>query len=300
MTMTHQATLLETLATLPNHWQIVPTNGNKMPLGCQWQLRPFTPQRMLNYLSNNGTIPVLDKNLQPIHIHPQGIGLLTGSNSKEFLMAMDADGESAHQKILSKGKLPQTIAFTSGRPGRAQYLFSLKCSTDRIRSRRITTAPREALELRGNGLQSVLPPSPHPITGSYKWLPRCSPSQTEVAIAPDWLVDEMLLPAKHPTKSSFLYAPPSTTINGPSKTSISLEQALLLLEVIHPKFADDYTPWIFTGMALKYISPSLLEAWDNWSQLSPKYNPGECTDKWQSFRGHGITEKTLIYYAIHS
>ncbi|MEQ8464212.1 PriCT-2 domain-containing protein [Coleofasciculus sp. E1-EBD-02] len=53
-------------------------------------------------------------------------------------------------------------------------------------------------------------------------------------------------------------------------------------------------------MSLKYISPNLLPAWDEWSQLSPKYKPGECAYKWGTFNGQGITDKTLHYYARNS
>jgi len=81
---------------------------------------------------------------------------------------------------------------------------------------------------------------------------------------------------------------------------MTVEQAKLLLEIIHPRYADDYESWIFIGMSLKYISDSLLPDWEEWSQLSYKYQPEECKYKWESFRGVGITERTLHYYAKYS
>ena len=39
----------------------------------------------------------------------------------------------------------------------------------------------------GNHLQSVLPPSKHPETGSYCWIN--SPSTTRLAVAPDWFLE---------------------------------------------------------------------------------------------------------------
>ncbi|MGH2412184.1 MAG: PriCT-2 domain-containing protein [Microcystaceae cyanobacterium] len=36
-----------------------------------------------------------------------------------------------------------------------------------------------------------------------------------------------------------------------------------------------------------------LSDWENWSQLSPKYTPLECTYKWESFPGSGITDRYL-------
>jgi Primase C terminal 2 (PriCT-2) len=76
-----------------------------------------------------------------------------------------------------------------------------------------------------------------------------------------------------------------------------IKSALTFLEVLHPRFADDYWSWIQVGMALKSVNPILLKAWDKWSQLSPKYKPGECDYKWQSFRRTGITIYTLAKYA---
>jgi hypothetical protein len=82
-----------------------------------------------------------------------------------------------------------------------------------------------------------------------------------------------------------------------SHTENNIQTALTLLEVIHPRFADDYWSWIQVGMALHSVSPILLKAWDTWSQLSPKYKPGECAYKWQSFRRTGITIRTLFRFA---
>ena len=45
---------------------------------------------------------------------------------------------------------------------------------------------KEALEIRFNGRQSILPPSRHPTTGRYKWIN--SFSDCEVADAPEWVI----------------------------------------------------------------------------------------------------------------
>jgi len=191
--------LISTLFILPEHWLIIPTNGNKQPLGYQWQLHPFSPSQMAKLLTQTGAVQVLNKHRGFYPVTPQGIGLLCGQTEPEFLLAVDVDGESAHAKIqeLSRGRgLPKTVAFTSGRPGRAQYLFSLPGINHQLKSCKISTAPGEALELRGTGLQSVLPPSPHPLTGSYKWLPHCRPDQADVAHAPQWAIDRMTNPVR--------------------------------------------------------------------------------------------------------
>jgi hypothetical protein len=279
--------LLETLAILPKNWRLVPVNGNKQPLGCQWQKYPFSPTQMLLTLSKQGYLYVLGRNNQPYPIIPSGVGILLGQTKSDFLIALDVDGHSAH-KLLKP--IPPTISFTSGRAGRCQHLFR---SLIPISPKRIITAPGEGIEIRAANQQSVLPPSPHPLTGYYRWLPGCRPDQIEVAIAPDWIV-ELGTPQNPPTVRKL--STTKTRVNQISK--ISVEMAKLLLSQVHPRYADDYGSWIRIGMSLHHISFSLLPDWDNWSQLSPKYIPGECHYKWASFKGKGITDRTLFWYAI--
>ena len=118
-------------------------------------------------------------------------------------MAVDQDGASAIDKIqeLSGGQpLPKTVAFTSQRPGRCQYLFLVpEQYKDAIRTKKLKTGANgddnkpEQLELRWTNLQSVLPPSMHPITGQYHWVPGCAIDETEIEIAPNWLLEQMLI-----------------------------------------------------------------------------------------------------------
>ncbi len=235
-------------------------------------------------------------------VRPSGIGLLCGQNSQEFLIAIDCDGFSAHSFVLqiSGGQpLPKTVAFTSGRLGRCQYLFRVPGTNWQLKSRRFNTGMEESLELRGTGMQSILPPSPHALTGKYRWVSRCSPDMQEVAIAPDWLIKLMTKPSNRrvnfPTINTY-----KTTKYTHSCNKINITHALLLLEVIHPKFANNYHSWIMIGMALKYISQDLLWAWDKWSQLSAKYVAGECNYKWGNFQGTGISDRSLIFFANQS
>ena len=149
------------------------------------------------------------------------------------------------------------------------------------------------MEIRGSGLQSILPPSPHPLTGTYRWLPDCRPDQVAVAVAPDWL-SKLLKTSIRQQKYAQIQSLPSISLGN---CQTSPEMARLLLEVIQPQFADNYHTWIFTGMALKYVSNDLFLDWDAWSQLSSKYVPGECAYKWASFRGQGISDRYLHYLA---
>lgn len=73
------------------------------------------------------------------------------------------------------------------------------------------------------------------------------------------------------------------------------------IQHLAPARADDYFDWINVGMALHSVHDSLLDAWDQWSQQSDKYQPGDCAAKWASFKGHysgrPITLGSLLYWA---
>lgn len=233
-------------------------------------------------LETFGKVKVKSQNRNSYYVVPTGYAIICGHNTQEYIVALDCDGESAYKNIPL---LPQTIAFSSGQPGRAQYLFKINVETDNLRSKKIPTGAGERLELRGTGHTSVLPPSTHPVTGKYHWLPGSNPKETELAAAPDWIVEKML-PRSQPPKIAY----PRLHPNG--------DEILLLLQKIHPSFADDYNWWIKVGMALKSISPDLLSVWEDWSRQSSKYKPGECSYKWNSFGGkHGISIGTLYYLA---
>ncbi|NJM63474.1 MAG: hypothetical protein HC849_30185 [Oscillatoriales cyanobacterium RU_3_3] len=173
---------------------------------------------------------------------------------------------------------------------------------------------------------SVLPPSPHPITGKYVWI--ASPTQCEVAPAPQWILTQMQQPKTvNPPASDRAFRERNTAASDPildrnieasnpildrnlaererivferNPTALdppNLSEIKLLMEVIHPKFADDYHSWLFAGMALKSTSSFLLSDWDEWSQQSSKYVPGVCQAKWISFKGSGITSRYLYWLA---
>ncbi len=278
--------LIESANNLPPHWLLVPTQG-KQPLGFEWQKYPYNPITLATTLAF-GSIQVKNREQKLYNVVPTGFGVICGRNEREYLVAIDCDGASVHSKIPP---LPKTIAFTSGLPGRAQYLFKIAGNCDRLKSRKITFAPSEQLEIRGTGHASVLPPSVHPVTKKYNWLPGCSPREIEVAVAPNWIIEQMSPPLPPPAQHR-------KNITYQSRSSNNDEtRALKILQKIPTHYADDYHLWIRVGMALKNVSPNLLCAWDTWSQQSSKYKPGECEFKWKSFTKSGQTIGTLYYLA---
>lgn len=265
---------------MPSHWLLTPTK-QKQPLGFNWQEQPFTPETLKEQLEAFGKVKVKSERGSYYSV-PTGYAIICGQNTNEYIVALDCDGESTYRNIPS---LPQTIAFSSGRLGRAQYLFKIVTKTEDLKSRKISTEAGEKLELRATGHASVLPPSIHPLTGKYFWLPGSSPIETQLAVAPDWIVEEMLAQLH----------PPNVTYSFHVHTDA--DKIARLLQKIHPSFADDYDWWIKVGMALKSINSDLLSAWEDWSRQSPKYKPGECQYKWNTFKKQGVSIGTLYYLA---
>src|SRR4028118_2046181 len=140
------------LSKIPHPWPLVPVVG-KRPYKKNWVNKECDRSEILAELQTGKAT---------------GVGLKLGNG----LLAVDIDGESAAKllfKLSGQNILPVTTAWTSGRPGRKQYLFSVAGKDwNRLRNLRIGTnvvgvdGVEECLEFRWLGTQSVRPPSIHP------------------------------------------------------------------------------------------------------------------------------------------
>lgn len=290
---------------------LVPIGNNKQPLGDRWQQRPFTASQLIEAIEGGGvSVPIQNKTKK---IQPLGFGLITGRSvtmqgNSHFLVAIDQDGDSARRKIdeLSEGRsIPKTVAFTSDRPGRCQYLFLIpEQYADAIKTKKIKTGvigddgKAEQLEFRWSNLQSVLPPSVHPTTGEYRWVDGCAIDETEIALAPNWIIEQMLIePFEQRCRGAGVTSFSHTSTSLQTKWT-DLDFALSYLDAVSSYRASDYDEWLTVGMALHSIDDTLLDAWDKWSNQSAKYKPGECERKWRSFSaGGGVTLGTLAHMA---
>ena len=280
---------------------LVPFNGRKQPLGDGWQQRPFNTAQLIQAIENGGvSVPFRGRLHQ---LQPKGFGVLNGSvitvQGQSFaLMAVDQDGGSAIKKIqsLSNGHLlPVTPTFTSGRDGRCQYLFLVPEElASKVQSRRLSTGVKgEQLEFRFHNLPSILPPSLHPSMGRYHWVDGREIDRIPIAIAPDWVLEQMTIPVKPPLKGII---PRFSASRGDIHQSV--DYALSYLQALDPVRADDYDSWVRVGMALHTVDESLLPEWECWSQQSSKYRPGECEQKWRSFsNAKGVKLGTLGFWA---
>lgn len=71
-----------------------------------------------------------------------------------------------------------------------------------------------------------------------------------------------------------------------------------LLKYIDPSELN-YQEWVNVGMALKYEG-YCVEDWDIWSMSDKRYQQGECSKKWDTFKGTGIpvTGGTIVQMAM--
>jgi len=165
---------LQTLESLPHDWRkgLICIGRHKQPID------PRTGGPLANWPS--APMPAL-RDL----IEAPAVGLITGTRTN--CLCLDFDGEAAWQVFeqLFGGKakelLPQTIAWTSGKPMRCQAAFKIPLSDQEL----LVSKRRKigALELRWNGQQSVLM-GHHPETGAYKWLKGKAPWETSLATFP--------------------------------------------------------------------------------------------------------------------
>jgi len=161
---------LRVIERLYPNMPLVPVKG-KSPKDKGWQNNPKTAPELIEVFN------------KPTHY--TGYGCLLGypfdwRGHKIALMALDIDGLGAQEeldKILNGRTLERTVAWTSRREHRSQHLFFVreddfeKLRTKKLKSDRTGDDGKiEMLEFRWKGLQSVLPPSYHPMTGNYEWI----------------------------------------------------------------------------------------------------------------------------------
>jgi hypothetical protein len=110
------------------------------------------------------------------------------------LIGLDSDEKGGEELLarLSRGDLPQTLEFTSGKGRR--LLYRVPAGVELRPTPKPGGLEVESGELRllGLGSQTVMPPSRHKDTGRrYAWVPGHAPGEIEPAVAPAWVVELM-------------------------------------------------------------------------------------------------------------
>lgn len=229
--------LVQALNSFPSHWSLTPL-WEKRPYREGWQSEAFIPHQDLAQIILHGEERLSKRTGKPYQAFCSGYGLRLGDASGG-LLAVDVDGNSAENLLRALGEtsLPQTVTWTSGKPGRRQLLYQIPDHyRERLASFRrktitewegLTTDAGELLEFRYNQHQSVLPPSFHLETGQYRWL--TSPEETEIANAPSWLCDFLVThtqPKANPQQTTFSRIREiSSGVTGNSPLSCLLQEA---------------------------------------------------------------------------
>ncbi|GAQ92771.1 hypothetical protein KFL_011300020 [Klebsormidium nitens] len=87
-----------------------------------------------------------------------------------------------------------------------------------------------------------------------------------------------------------------TKVVQPKCNIVLLGEVEQLIAMLSPARADNRSDWIALGSSLHSVDEGLLPVWDTFSQLSSKYQAGECEKLWYDFKP-GNTIRSLHYWA---
>jgi len=266
------------LDLLPPQWGLVACGKRKQPYQKRWQKSPLTKAEISTEISQGRC---------------HAVGVLCGVPSGGLLF-VDHDGPSCAELVrrLSgesvEDALPSTLVISSGRNGRAQYVYHVpEMFWSDIQTHKIPTGQQgddgkaEQLEFRWSGCQSVVMGA-HPSTAGYHWLHDAD----AITTAPLWMIEQMLKPSQT-SPAARPAARPAAMTDG--------DWAREYLAAIPP--AEDYDTWLQIGMALHSASADLLPEWESWSAGATNFEPDVCSKKWASFKRSGRGLGTLGYLA---
>lgn len=151
------------------------------------------------------------------------IGLKLGQTTHHNLIGIDIDGElgAATFETVSKGQIvPHTWEFTSGNGRR--LLYQLPNGIVTKKNRFVWKEGHEELAFLAEGQQTVLPPSQHANGKQYKWVELHAPTECDIAMAPQWILD--IVTQKVSTESS---GDPEDLPFGEQSTPVVLEENMV-------------------------------------------------------------------------
>ena len=225
------------------------------------------------------------------------VGIATGRENGVFVMDVDRhgaeDGFKTLQGILDEEQTELPAGPCQATPnGGMHYLFrwqeNATSSTGKI---------GPAIDTRGGTLDSCkghIVAFPSIVDGKqYKWM-----TSGPLPDIPKWVMARMGVPWK-PAKPLPSGRGNENVEDADVEETVPMEQVQRLLRAIDPNSVD-YDEWLRIGMAIKsqYPDDDGLAAWDGWSAYGEKYEPTECTKRWEGFDDLGATRMaTLFHYA---
>ena len=265
----------------------------------QWNKKPLSIHEAIR-LGTNYINPTKD-DASPITL--TGLGLHLGKFTKTGCFDFDQE-KLTKEEIEKKFKewfkreikeLPKSISWTSGKPNRYQVAFEIPENYWDLLGNHNSPPELPEMELRWDKLQSVLPPSKHPETGSYKWIN--SPKEVPLAKAPEWFLEgwarlsEKDIKPKKRDSNDIKYR---RTRDELDYDSSRVEEGLTKYCQDHKYITfSEYEHWNRIGMALHSLSKEWEEAsegkivdlhldeWLTWSSKQHNYDYSKCIKKWE-------------------
>ncbi len=296
--------VLETLQGVPPSWDSGYTPViNKCGFVLDWQNKPLTIHEAIKL----GTHYINPKKPEKGPTTLNGIGLHLNEYTKTGCLDFDKENltkeeiESKFQEHFGRSinELPKSICWTSGKLNRYQIAFKIPEEYWETITHIKDNPKLPEMELRWGKCQSVLPPSRHPETGSYRWIN--SPNNVPLAIAPEWFLHGWAMlskPTTKPKKRKFIDFIEKRTRDeldyDSSRVSDGLMEYCQDHKFINYSSKPNYTPWSEIGMALHHLSKEIEEAtegktvdthlddWLEWSSKHDNYSFSECMKKWES------------------
>ena len=248
-----EAKVFGALEGAPESWKYTPVKDKRGYLK-KWEQQPKTLHEVLK------------------ESYANGVGLHTGEVTKTVAIDVDKENLSLDQikdnfkNYFGKSldELPNSISWTSGKTDRYQIAFEVPQAYWEKVEHCEDKPELPEMEIRWNLHQSVLPPSYHPETGSYKWIN--SPKDVVLAEAPEWFLEGWVKLSKiksKPKKKSFIDIKYKRTRDELDYDSSRVEEGLKVYCQDHKHITfSDYGHWNKIGMALHSLSKEWEEISD--------------------------------------
>jgi hypothetical protein len=179
--------------------------------------------------------------------------------------------------------------------------------TDETRQRAVDVQARWVTFVRGDkAAKDIARVLRVPGTRNYKYEPARPVTFVEQDYRRTYTLDALqaMLPAVAPRKART----PRTNAAAchadglqPTADFVAISKAAAALAQLSTERRDEYTGWLHVGMALSELGDDGLYLWRRWSVASPKYNVGDCDNKWQTFQPgdecNGYTLASLYAWA---
>lgn len=210
------------------------------------------------------------------------IGMPTGAASGRDVLDVDMDelqgkdGEAALAALVAKrGPLPDTQEVLTPRGGRHVHFLADPARPIPSRASKIGAD----LDIRGTGGYVILPPSHRADGKAYEWELSSHPDDVPLVPMPEWL-RALAEGPKHGPSTGPSAAPDQVTVITQTQVE-ELRSALKALE----KQAGDRDFWVAMAHALHELGAVGCGLWDEWSQVSSKYDPADARRVWDSAKG---------------